>query len=174
MGQSCVLEAARSAAPRGARTGDGFGCDPLPRKQVVDAGPRAVGRVPGWVCAPKAVHQEVSAALIEREAAAPEARRSPSRAGFLLDPNLERETGFEPATLCLGSIIPYALCYRRGNKAKCCPVICSCTGLCGSVRNQGPWPIRRLIRSSRHLVSDSKRGCFSSRSWPNSGPSPEF
>ena len=129
MGQSCVPEAARSAAPRGARTGDGFGCDPLPRKQVVDAGPRAVGRVPGWVCAPKAVHQEVSAALIEREAAAPEVRRSPSRAGFLLDPNLERETGFEPATLCLGSIIPYALCYRRGNKAKFCPVICSCAAL---------------------------------------------
>ncbi len=34
----------------------------------------------------------------------------------------------------------------------------------GSVRTQGPGPITRLIRSSRHLVSDSKRGCFFSRS----------
>ena len=116
MGQSCVPEAARSAAPRGARTGDGFGCDPLPRKQVVDAGPRAVGRVPGWVCAPKAVHQEVSAALIEREAAAPEARRSPSRAGFLLDPNLERETGFEPGPSAWEALSPMRCATDVGTK----------------------------------------------------------
>ena len=44
----------------------------------------------------------------------------------------------------------------------------------GSVRTQGPGPRKRLIRSSRHLVSDSKRGCFFSRSWPKSGASPEF
>ena len=49
----------------------------------------------------------------------------------MLYPRMERETGFEPATLCLGSIIPYALCYRRGTRAKCCPVICSCAAVLG-------------------------------------------
>ena len=44
----------------------------------------------------------------------------------------------------------------------------------GSVRTQGPGPRRRLSRSSWHRRSDSKRGCFSSRSWPNSAASPEF
>ena len=40
------------------------------------------------------------------------------------------------------------------------------------LRAHGPRPIRRLIRSSRHLVSDAKRDCFFSRSWANSGGEP--
>src|SRR5262245_57311611 len=36
---------------------------------------------------------------------------------------LERETGFEPATLCLGSILARALCFRFAVGSKSCPVI---------------------------------------------------
>ena len=55
---------------------------------------------------------------------------------------MEREMGFEPTALCLGSILRLALCYGSGRGPKSRPVIVSCRT-----------SIRRCVETRRHWLA---------------------